>query len=44
MPTWPPPPRHSSWRCTIFCVATVNGDAKMGYFFEIVSLMVYYLK
>jgi hypothetical protein len=44
MPTWPPPPRHSYWRCTTFCVATVNGDAKMGYFFEIVSAKVYYLK
>jgi hypothetical protein len=39
-----PPPHHSSWRCTAFCVATVNGDAKKGYFFEIVSAKVYYLK
>jgi hypothetical protein len=29
---------------TLFCVATVNGEAKRGYFFEIVSPMVYYLK
>jgi hypothetical protein len=27
-----------------FCVATVNGDAKRGYFFKIVLPMVYYLK
>jgi hypothetical protein len=36
--------RHSSWRRTPFCHATVDGDAKKGYFFEIVLPMVYFLK
>jgi hypothetical protein len=36
--------RHREWRRTTFCHATVNGAAKKGYSYEIVSLMVYYLK
>jgi hypothetical protein len=38
------PPRHSPWQRTLTCFATVNGEAKRGYFFEIVWPMVYYLK
>jgi hypothetical protein len=36
--------RHCLWRRKNACFATVNGEAKRGYFFEIVWPMVYYLK